>query len=68
MVDDGVHRESKQKRGTGKQIARDKAEWIPVEIPALIEPELFLRVQERLKLNKEQQPETRSTIIFLAGA
>jgi len=54
MVDDGVHRESKQKRGTGKQIARDKAEWIPVEIPALIEPELFILIQERLKLNKEQ--------------
>ncbi len=52
MVDDGKQRVSKQKRGLGKQVARAQEEWIPVNVPAIIDHESFALVQERKKYNK----------------
>jgi site-specific DNA recombinase len=60
----GVHYFNKEKRiesveQNGKYakntktrtMLRDKSEWIPVEIPAIIDKQLFISVQEKLKRN-----------------
>jgi site-specific DNA recombinase len=52
MIDDGVRRKPKPKCGTGKQVPRDREEWIPVEVPAIIDAETFAKAQERLEYNK----------------
>jgi len=52
MIDDGKQRETKQKRGMGKQVARAQEEWIPVEVPAIIDRETFDLAQERKEYNK----------------
>lgn len=56
MVSDGNEqsRKSKSKRGLGKQVARPRADWIPVEIPAIIDQPTFAQAQARLVLNREQ--------------
>ena len=33
----------------GKWIYRDRAEWIPVKVPAIVSRELFDEVQEKLR-------------------
>lgn len=52
MIDDGKQREAQPKRGFGKQVARDRAEWIPVEVPVIIDPETFALAQQRKEYNK----------------
>lgn len=52
MIDDGKQRETKQKCGIGKQVARAREEWIPVEVPAIIDRETFDLAQERKEYNK----------------
>jgi site-specific DNA recombinase len=52
MIDDGKHREAQTKRGLGKQVARAREEWIPVNVPAIIDPESFAFAQKRKQYNK----------------
>ncbi len=52
MIDDGKHREQQPKRGLGKQVARAREEWIPVNVPAIIDPETFALAQKRKTYNK----------------
>jgi site-specific DNA recombinase len=52
MIEDGKHRAAKSKRGLGKQVARDKSEWIPVNVPAIIDVVTFGAAKERLAANK----------------
>ena len=47
MIDDSKHREPQPKRGLGKQVPRSRDEWIPVEVPAIIDHQSFARVQKR---------------------
>ena len=47
MIDDGVKRKPQPKRGLGKQVARSREEWIPVEVPQIIDPKTFARAQKR---------------------
>ena len=47
MIDDGVKIEPKPKKGLGKQFPRSRDEWIPVEVPAIIDPKTFTRAQKR---------------------
>lgn len=47
MIEDGKQRESQSKRGLGKQVARSREEWIPVNVPAIIDPETFALAQKR---------------------
>jgi len=56
MVSDGKEhtRKQKSKCGFGKQVARSRDEWIPVEVPAIISVEDFNQVKERLMNNQEQ--------------
>ena len=45
----------------GKWVLRDRAEWIAVNVPAIVPRELFEKVQERLRQHEERycQPVTR---------
>ena len=56
MVNDGNEhaRERKPKCGLGKQVARSRDEWIPVQVPAIIDRRDFDEVQKRLKMNKKR--------------
>ena len=47
MIDDGVPRKPKPKCGLGKQVRRDREEWIPVEVPSIIDTKTFARAQKR---------------------
>jgi len=38
----------------GKRVYRDRAEWIAVNVPAIVPRELFERVQERLRQHEER--------------
>ena len=49
MVDDGKKRKPKPKCGLGKQVPRPKDEWIPVDVPVIIDPKTFARAQKRKK-------------------
>jgi site-specific DNA recombinase len=49
MIDDGKKRKPKSKRGLGKQVARPRDEWIPVEVPQIIDAKTFSRAQKRKK-------------------
>ena len=53
MIDDGKPRETKHKRGLGKQVARAQEEWIPVNVPAIIDRETFDLAQKRKEYNKQ---------------
>ena len=55
MISDGkeASRKAKPKRGFGKQVARAKEEWIPVTIPAIINPDMLEEAKERMKKNVE---------------
>ena len=52
MVDDGKQRESQPKRGLGKQVARAREEWIPVEVPVIIDAKTFALAQKRKEYMK----------------
>jgi len=45
---------SNYKRGLGKQVARLREEWIAVDVPAIINRNVFDAAQKRLAHNKEQ--------------
>src|SRR5512143_864673 len=45
IIEDGQHRAVKPKCGLGKQVARARDEWIPVDVPAIISRSDFARVQ-----------------------
>lgn len=47
MIDDGEKREPKSKRGLGKQVPRSRDEWIPVEVPVIIDANLFVLAGKR---------------------
>jgi len=51
MVKESVNPLHKPKYGKLKP--RDKSEWLPVKIPAIVSEKLFDKVQERFKQNKE---------------
>jgi site-specific DNA recombinase len=53
MMDDGKQREARPKCGLGKQVARPREEWIPVNVPPIIDHESFALAQERFKYNKQ---------------
>src|SRR5262249_28913525 len=50
----------------GKWIFRDRAEWIPVKVPAIISQELFDDVQEKLRRHEERYC-TPATHYLLSG-
>lgn len=52
MIDDGKHREPKPKRGLGKQVARAREEWIPVEVPVIIDKRTFALAQVKKEENR----------------
>jgi site-specific DNA recombinase len=56
MVDDGkaFTRKQKPKCGLGKQMPRSRDDWIPVQVPAIIDRKDFEEAQKRLKMNKEK--------------
>lgn len=56
VVSDGKEQSRKaiSKRGLGKQVARPRADWIPVQVPAIIDRVTFDQAQKRLVLNREQ--------------
>ncbi|NOH04977.1 MAG: hypothetical protein HND47_24885 [Chloroflexi bacterium] len=47
MIDDGKKRKPKTKCGLGKQVPRSRDEWIPVEVPQIIDPDTFARAIKR---------------------
>ena len=47
MIDDGKKRIPKPKCGLGKQVPRSRDEWIPVDVPHIIDPNTFARAQKR---------------------
>jgi len=53
MVDDGQRRVPRNKRGMGKQVTRAKEEWIPIQVPAIIDPQTFTCAQ-KLKAYKQK--------------
>ena len=53
MIEDGVKHPHVSKKGTGKQVRRPRDEWIPVEVPPIIEKDLFELAQQRFVLNKK---------------
>lgn len=44
------------KRGFGKQVPRAEEEWIAVEVPAIIDRDLFDLAQKRIRINIAQSP------------
>jgi len=54
MVEDGKKRKPKPKCGFGKQVARDRKEWVGVPVPVIIDEETFKRASARVQLNAEQ--------------
>ena len=55
---------SQVKRDIMKYTRRDKNEWIPVKVPAIIDKELFDRVQRKLKIwKKEVRRENRKYLL-----
>jgi site-specific DNA recombinase len=46
------------RNGSGKKrttyVPKDKSEWIGVKVPAIVSPELFEKVQERLRQNRQR--------------
>ncbi len=45
----------------GKKIYKNKSEWIPVKVPAIISQELFNKVQARIKYQSEQYRNPKQT-------
>jgi site-specific DNA recombinase len=54
MIEDGKQRKLKPKCGLGKQVPRDKDEWIGVPVPAIIDKEAYRLVMKKVKKNIEQ--------------
>ena len=52
-----------RKNNDGKRatVERDKSEWIGIPVPAIVSKELFEKVQERLKYNRECYRNARGT-------
>ncbi|MBE7433119.1 MAG: recombinase family protein [Anaerolineales bacterium] len=47
MIDDGKKRKPRTKCGFGKQVPRSRDEWIPVDVPQIIDPDTFARATKR---------------------
>jgi site-specific DNA recombinase len=47
------HKDQRPGNGRGR-VLRPKQEWIPVQVPAVIDPELWRQAQEQLARNREQ--------------
>ena len=59
---------NKKFKGRGKKlIFRDKSEWIRIECPAIIPPEIFDAAQEKLKENKLQLRKRPKRFFLLSG-
>jgi site-specific DNA recombinase len=41
-------------RSSGKEVFKDKSEWLPVKVPAIVEPELFHKARERVERNRQK--------------
>ncbi|MGD0172857.1 MAG: recombinase family protein [Anaerolineales bacterium] len=56
MVMDGNKKKrlTGMKRGLGKQVQRPRAEWVPVEVPAIIGNDIFDKAKDRRLINFEQ--------------
>ncbi|GAW28943.1 preprotein translocase subunit TatB [Carboxydocella sp. ULO1] len=50
-----------------KRSIRPQDEWIPIPIPAIIEPELFQKVQENLDLQRRLRPGLSKAFYLLSG-
>lgn len=57
----------KTKMEKGKQIPRDRSEWISVPVPKIIDPELFLRAKTIRKHNLEMSPRNTKYKYLLRG-
>lgn len=51
----------------GSRIARPKEEWMLVEVPPIVTPELFKKVQEQLARNKRYAPRNNNKNKYLLG-
>jgi site-specific DNA recombinase len=63
-------RAARQRGGFGRRGSRRpvaQAEWIPVSVPPLIDPETFALAQERLKQNKRLSLRNTKTVSLLQG-
>jgi len=38
----------------GKEVFKDKSEWLPVKVPSIVEPELFHKARERVARNRKR--------------
>ena len=58
MVNDkkSYNRPRKDKRGPGKQVPNERENWIPVEVPAIIDQADFARAQEQIRINQKSAP------------
>lgn len=55
------------KRGPGKQVARDPKDWIPVEVPAIIDRDLFECAVIRRQRNAEMAKRNKKHDYLLSG-
>ena len=55
MISDGKEstRKSKKKCGLGKQVGRSREEWIPIQVPQIVDHETWQAAQARLEDNKQ---------------
>jgi len=55
VISDGKDstRKSKKKCGLGKQVGRSREEWIPVQVPQIVDHETWQAAQARLEDNKQ---------------
>jgi hypothetical protein len=51
----------------GSRKARPQSDWIHVEVPAIVTPELFMQVQERLAKNKRARSNNKRHEYLVAG-
>jgi len=49
------------------RIIRPKEEWIPIKVPAIIDKELFYKVQNQLKINSERCNRNKKRNYLLSG-
>ena len=54
MVEDGKRRKQKPKCGLGKQVPRNRDEWIGVPVPKIIDEEAHQQVMKKIQFNIEQ--------------
>lgn len=68
VVTKSPRKEIKYRRTTkGSRIARPQSEWFQMEVPAIVSPELFKKVQEQLLRNKRTSRRNNSKNNYLLG-